>query len=62
MSQQNALLAVMRDAAREGIDAAGDDSVTGRRLHEMQDFYAYMLDELVPLIDRWRQRYAAGAR
>lgn len=59
MSQQNALLAVMRDAAQEGIDAAGEDSLTGQRLHEMQDFYAYMLDELVPLIERWRERYAA---
>ncbi|GHE37637.1 hypothetical protein GCM10017673_45100 [Streptosporangium violaceochromogenes] len=59
MSQQNALLAVMRDAAREGIDVVGEDSLTGRRLHEMQDFYAYMLEELVPLIDKWRERYIA---
>ncbi|SDH56984.1 DNA-binding transcriptional regulator GbsR, MarR family [Sinosporangium album] len=60
MSQQNALLTVMCDAAREGIDAAGADGVTGRRLHEMQDFYTYMLEELVPLIDRWREQYTAG--
>jgi predicted transcriptional regulator len=59
MSQQNTMLATMREAAQEGIDATGDDTVTARRLHEMQDFYTYMTDELVPLIDRWRERYAA---
>jgi hypothetical protein len=25
----------------------------------MQDFYTFMLNELVPLIDRWREQYAA---
>ncbi len=59
MSQQNTMLATMRDAAQEGIDAAESDSVTARRLHEMQDFYTYMVNELVPLIDRWREEYAA---
>lgn len=59
MSQQNTMLAAMRDAAEEGIEAAHADSVTARRMHEMQDFYAFMLDELLPLIDRWRERYAA---
>ncbi|WP_406238614.1 GbsR/MarR family transcriptional regulator [Nocardia sp. NBC_01009] len=57
MSQQNAMLGVMREAAREGLDAAGADSVTAVRLHEMQDFYHYMERELLPLIDRWRQQY-----
>ncbi|WUD65937.1 MarR family transcriptional regulator [Nocardia sp. NBC_00508] len=60
MSQQNAMLATMREAAQEGIDATGDDTVTARRLHEMQDFYTYMTSELVPLIDRWRERYTTG--
>ncbi|MBF6267823.1 MarR family transcriptional regulator [Nocardia farcinica] len=59
MSQQNTLLATMRDAAAEGLDATGPDTPTARCLHEMQDFYTFMLNELVPLIDRWRERYAA---
>jgi DNA-binding transcriptional regulator GbsR (MarR family) len=59
ISQQNTTLATMRDAAQEGIDATGEDTVTARRLHEMQDFYTYMTSELVPLIDRWREQYAA---
>ena len=59
MSQQNTMLATMRDSAQEGIDATGPDTVTARRLHEMQDFYTFMLNELVPLIERWREQYSA---
>ncbi|WP_330230325.1 MarR family transcriptional regulator [Nocardia sp. NBC_00508] len=59
MSQQNTMLAGMRDSAQEGIVATGPDTVAARRLHEMQDFYTFMLNELVPLIDRWRERNAA---
>ncbi|MFI9846341.1 GbsR/MarR family transcriptional regulator [Nonomuraea sp. NPDC051941] len=59
MSQQNAMLATMGAAAQEGIDAAGEDSIAGRRLHEMKDFYAYMTEQLIPLIDNWREHYAA---
>lgn len=59
MSQQNTMLATMRDSAQEGIDATGPDTVTAWRLHEMQDFYTFMLNELVPLIDRWREQYTA---
>ncbi|MEU1521492.1 MarR family transcriptional regulator [Nocardia rhamnosiphila] len=59
MSQQNSVLATMRDSAQEGLDATGPDTVTARRMHEMQDFYTFMLNELVPLIDRWRENYAA---
>ncbi|MGY1898227.1 MULTISPECIES: MarR family transcriptional regulator [Nocardia] len=59
MSQQNTMLATMRDAAQEGIDASAPDTATAARLHEMQDFYTYMTNELVPLVDRWREQYAA---
>ncbi|MFI1677372.1 GbsR/MarR family transcriptional regulator [Streptomyces sp. NPDC020607] len=60
MSNQNAMLAVMGDAAAEGIKAAGEDSVTGQRLHEMLDFYAFMQREMTTLIDTWRTQYDAG--
>lgn len=60
MSNQNAMLAVMGGAAAEGIKAAGQDSVAGRRLHEMQDFYAFMQREMASLIDQWRGQYDAG--
>lgn len=59
MSQQNTMPATMRAAAREGLEATGPDTVTARRLREMQDFYTFMLNELVPLIDRWREQYTA---
>ncbi|MGW1678198.1 GbsR/MarR family transcriptional regulator [Saccharopolyspora sp. NPDC002376] len=59
MSQQNAILQVMAASAQEGLDATGEEGPTARRLHEMRDFYAYMTEQLVPLIDTWREKYAA---
>ncbi|NKY28112.1 hypothetical protein [Nocardia gamkensis] len=53
------MLATMREDAQEGIDAAEADSATAQRLHEMQDFYTYMTNELAPLIERWREQYTA---
>ncbi|WP_413800480.1 GbsR/MarR family transcriptional regulator [Streptomyces iranensis] len=60
MSSQNAILAVMGDAATEGLKSADADSTAGRRLHEMQDFYAFMQREMAVLIDNWRAQYEAG--
>ncbi|MEV0809594.1 MarR family transcriptional regulator [Micromonospora sp. NPDC050200] len=54
MSTQNAVVTVMRDAAEQGIAATGPDSLAGRRLAEMRDFYDYLWRELPALIDRWR--------
>lgn len=62
MGNQNALLDSMWNAAAEGIKAASHDSVAGRRLDEMQDFYGFMQREMAALIDKWRQRYDAGGR
>ncbi|MFJ6212288.1 GbsR/MarR family transcriptional regulator [Streptomyces sp. NPDC092296] len=59
MSSQNRLLDVMRSSAEEGMAAAGEQSVAGRRLSEMRDFYAYMQRELPALIDRWHQQRPA---
>ncbi|MFD8387024.1 MarR family transcriptional regulator [Streptomyces sp. NPDC059679] len=62
MSQQNAMLNVMLDAAQEGIDTAGKDTPTARRLHEMRDFYTYMARELPTQIENWRKQSNADQR
>jgi DNA-binding transcriptional regulator GbsR (MarR family) len=62
MGNQNALLDSMWNAAAEGLKAAGHDSVVGRRLDEMQDFYGFMQREMAALIDKWREQYEAGER
>ncbi|WP_413804524.1 GbsR/MarR family transcriptional regulator [Streptomyces sp. OE57] len=60
MSQQNQLLSTMSEVAEQGLAAAGGPStLAGRRLAEMEDFYAFILRELTPLIDRWRTNFAA---
>ncbi|MEW1793003.1 MULTISPECIES: GbsR/MarR family transcriptional regulator [Streptomyces] len=62
MGNQNTLLDSMWNAAAEGIKAAGKESVAGRRLDEMQDFYGFMQREMAALIDKWREGYDAGMR
>jgi DNA-binding transcriptional regulator GbsR (MarR family) len=62
MGNQNALLDSMWNAAAEGLKAAGHDSIVGRRLDEMQDFYGFMQREMAALIDKWREQYEAGER
>ncbi|MGO1055523.1 GbsR/MarR family transcriptional regulator [Crossiella sp. CA198] len=54
MSGQNEMIQVMQDAAEQGIAAAGEHSIAGRRLVEMRDFYAYLMAELPAIIQRWR--------
>ncbi|GGX73146.1 hypothetical protein GCM10010510_17410 [Streptomyces anandii JCM 4720] len=57
---QNILLDSMQNAAAEGSKAPGHDSIAGRRLDEMQDFYSFMQHEMAALIDKWRQRCNAS--
>ncbi|MEV8129111.1 MarR family transcriptional regulator [Streptomyces sp. NPDC085944] len=59
MGNQNAVIDVLEQAASDGLRAAGHDSPAGRRLHEMQDFHAFMQRELTPLFDKWREQYDA---
>lgn len=47
----------MHDAAQEDIDAAGENTATAHRLHEMQDFYAYVTREMPALINSWRKQF-----
>jgi DNA-binding MarR family transcriptional regulator len=55
-TNQNAVISAMQAAAEAGIAATGPDSVAGRRLTEMHDFYAFLLGEIPALLDRWHQR------
>lgn len=55
MSAQNTTVQAMLHAAERGIAAAGEDSVAGRRLAIMHDFYTHLMHELPALIERWRQ-------
>ena len=48
----------MLAAAEAGIAAAGHDSLAGRRLTQMRDFYAFLLAEIPALLDRWQQQSA----
>ncbi|TLW94706.1 MarR family transcriptional regulator [Saccharomonospora piscinae] len=58
MSSQNEVVRAMQQAADAGIAATGENSVAGRRLVEMRDFYAYLMAELPAVIERWRAERA----
>ena len=60
-TNQNAVISAMQAAADVGIAATGHDSLAGRRLTEMRDFYAFLLDEIPALLDRWHQLSATPA-
>ena len=55
-TNQNAVISAMQAAAEVGIAVTGHDSLAGRRLTEMRDFYAFLLDEIPALLDRWHQQ------
>lgn len=54
MSTQNQTVRAMLHAAERGLDTVGRDSVAGRRLATMHDFYTYLMRELPAVIERWR--------
>ena len=55
-TNQNAVISAMQTAAEAGITATGNDSLAGRRLTEMRDFYTFLLGEIPALLDRWHER------
>lgn len=55
-TKQNVVISAMQDAARAGIAATDADSVARHRLTRMHDFYAFLLDEIPALLQRWEQQ------
>ena len=52
---QNAVISAMQTAADSGIAATSSGGLARRRLTQMRDFYAFLLDELPAVLDRWHQ-------
>ncbi len=55
-TNQNEVIAAMQAAVEAGITATGRDSLAGKRLTQMRDFYAFLLGEIPALLDRWHQQ------
>ncbi len=55
-TNQNEVTAAVLNAAEAGIAATPDDGLAHQRLTQMRDFYAFLLDEIPVLLERWRQR------
>ena len=61
-TNQNAVISAMLAAAEAGIAATGHDSLAGRRLTQMRDFYAFLLSEIPSLLNRWHQQSLPPSR
>lgn len=55
MSTQNTTVQAMLRAAERGIVAVGENTVAGRRLALMRDFYTHLMRELPAVIERWHR-------
>lgn len=54
MTSQNAIIDVMCEVGDRGLAVVAPDSPAHARLHEMRDFYTFLLAEFPALLDRWR--------
>jgi hypothetical protein len=55
VSRENDLLAMMIASADRGAQLSGVDSVAGRRLASMRDFYTVVLDHVNDLVATWQR-------
>lgn len=55
-TNQNVVISAMQAAAEAGIAATGSDGLAGQRLARMRDFYAFMLEEIPAMLERWQQQ------
>ncbi|MGW4032444.1 GbsR/MarR family transcriptional regulator [Streptomyces sp. NPDC004838] len=56
LTNRDQMMKRWEDTMREGVVAVGPDSPAGRRLAETEEFFAFLREELSPLLERWRKR------
>ena len=60
-TNQNAVMSAMQAAAEAGIAATAPKSLARQRLTQMHDFYAFLLEEIPALLDRWHKQAARSS-
>ncbi|MFE3825958.1 GbsR/MarR family transcriptional regulator [Streptomyces sp. NPDC059092] len=53
-AQRDAVLVRWENALRDGAESLGRDTPAGARLAETVEFFAFVQEELVTMMDRWR--------
>jgi DNA-binding transcriptional regulator GbsR (MarR family) len=61
VTQREEMLRRWQEDMRDGIQAVGADTPAGRRLEETRRFYAFLLDEMPQLMERWRKLRSASS-
>jgi len=60
ITRRNDALVRWDEALAEGVKIVGAGAPAGRRLEESREFFAFLHDEMVQMMDRWRQRRRTG--
>ena len=55
-TNQNVVISAMQNAANAGIAAIDKKNLASQRLTQMRDFYAFLLDEIPAILERWHQQ------
>jgi DNA-binding transcriptional regulator GbsR (MarR family) len=61
VTQREEMLRRWQEDMRDGIQAVGADTPAGRRLEETRRFYAFLLEEMPQLMERWRKLRSASS-
>lgn len=56
-TNQNIVISAMQDAANAAIAAIDKKNPANQRLTQMRDFYAFLLEEIPALLERWHQQW-----
>ncbi|MEU2182733.1 GbsR/MarR family transcriptional regulator [Streptomyces thermolilacinus] len=59
-TRRDEVLSRWQKALREGADILGTDTAAGERLAETAEFFQFLHDELLQIMDRWRERKSAS--
>lgn len=57
-TNQNAVVSAMQAAAEAGVATTAPNGLARQRLTQMRHFYAFLLEEIPALLDRWRKQGA----
>lgn len=62
ITRRDQVLTRWEKVLRDGAESLGPDTAAGRRTAETAEFFEFLQEEMLGMMDRWRERKAAKAR
>lgn len=60
MARKDRVLEQCERSLREGLDAVGRDTPAGARIAETLNFFEFLQEEMLPLLEKWRARKSSN--